>query len=100
MALEWRLRNVMANKGIWSGSELIRLMKEKAGYSMTAPSVSALLNDQPRSLKADTLDAICTALDCSPGDLWKHTVTYKNEQSNDTERELKKAVNETKLPPI
>jgi putative transcriptional regulator len=71
--LEWMLRNVMAERGIWSGAALARLMKEKANYSLSAASISALLTNQPRQMKAETLDALCTTLECTPGDLWVHT---------------------------
>ncbi|TLS49751.1 helix-turn-helix transcriptional regulator [Paenibacillus antri] len=71
--LEWMLRQVMAQRGIWSGAELARVLEERAGYRLSAPSVSALLNGQPKQMKADTLDALCTALDCTPSELWVHT---------------------------
>lgn len=70
--LVWMLRKVMAERGIWTGAALARLLKEKAGYELSAPSISALLNGQPKQMKTDTLDALCTALDCTPGDLWLH----------------------------
>ncbi|SDT44530.1 DNA-binding transcriptional regulator, XRE family [Paenibacillaceae bacterium GAS479] len=71
--LIWMLRSLMADRGIWSGAELARLLEERAGYRLSAPSISALLTQQPRQMKADTLDALCTALDCTPGELWRHT---------------------------
>lgn len=71
--LTWMLRQVMANKGIWSGAALGRLLKEKAGYELSAPSISALLKSQPKQMKAETLDALCTALECTPSDLWVHS---------------------------
>ncbi|WP_019532654.1 helix-turn-helix domain-containing protein [Paenibacillus ginsengihumi] len=71
--LTWMLKQVMADKGIRTGVELARLLWEKAGYRLSAPSVSALINGEPKQMKADTLDALCTALDCKPGDLWAHT---------------------------
>lgn len=71
--LEWALRKVMAERGIWSGAELLRLLREKAGYRLSAPSISALLNERPKQMKSDTLDALCTALSCSPNDLWVYT---------------------------
>jgi DNA-binding Xre family transcriptional regulator len=71
--LEWMLRQVMAQRGIWSGAELARALEERSGYRLSAPSVSALLNGQPKQMKADTLDALCTALDCTPSELWVHT---------------------------
>jgi len=71
--LEWMLRQVMAERSIWSGAALARLLEEKAGYRLSAPSISALLTSQPKQMKADTLDALCTALECSPNDLWVYT---------------------------
>lgn len=71
--LIWMLRSIMANRGIWSGAALSRLLKEKAGYSLSAPSISALMNGSPKQMKAETLDALCTALECTPSDLWVHT---------------------------
>ncbi|OXS57701.1 XRE family transcriptional regulator [Cohnella sp. CIP 111063] len=71
--LEWVLRKVMLDRGIWSGAELQRLLQDKAGYRMSAPSISALVNGQPKQMKGETLDALCTALECTPGDLWIHT---------------------------
>ncbi|MGG1658100.1 helix-turn-helix domain-containing protein [Brevibacillus sp. NRS-1366] len=71
--LVWMLRKVMAERDIWSGAALARLLKEKAGYDISPPSISALLNGQPKQMKADTLDALCTALECTPNDLWVHT---------------------------
>lgn len=75
--MEWALRKVMADRGIWTGAELARLLKRKAGYSLSAPSVSALLNSQPKQMKGDTLDALCTALECVPGDLWVYTAPHQ-----------------------
>ncbi|MGG1555344.1 helix-turn-helix domain-containing protein [Paenibacillus ferrarius] len=71
--LVWMLRKIMADRGIWTGAALSRLLKEKAGYELSAPSISALLKEQPKQMKADTLDALCTALACTPGELWVHT---------------------------
>ncbi len=71
--LEWVLRKAMLERGVRSGAELMRLLWDKSGYRMSAPSISALINDQPNQMKSDTLDALCTALECSPGDLWVYT---------------------------
>jgi DNA-binding Xre family transcriptional regulator len=73
MTLEWRLRRVMAERGVWTGAELARLLWDRAGYRLTAPSISDLISRPPRQLKVETLDALCTALGCSPADLLVHT---------------------------
>jgi putative transcriptional regulator len=75
--LIWMLRKMMAERGIWSGAALARLLKEKANYRLSPASISALLTNQPRQMKSDTLDALCTALECTPNDLWVHTPPQK-----------------------
>ena len=104
MALKWRLRQVMAERGIWSGAELGRLMEQKAGYKLSAPSISALLTEEPRQVKTQTMDALCTALDCNPSDLWHHTPSVIETGTLEQEKlENQKIVNDTPrriLPPI
>lgn len=67
------LRTIMAQRGIWTGAALARLLRENANYQLSAPSISALMNEQPKQVKAETLDALCTVLACTPGDLWVFT---------------------------
>jgi putative transcriptional regulator len=101
MALKWRLRQVMAERGIWSGAELGRLMEQKAGYTLSAPSISALLTETPRQMKAQTMDALCTALDCTPADVWQHTPSVIHLEH--AESESQKVANDLPrriLPPI
>ena len=100
MALEWRLRKVMADREIWTGSELARLMKERAGYSLSAPSISALLTSSPKQVKSETMDALCTALDCTPADLWRHTPTYTPSAKSNKNAKLAQAAGNDRLPPI
>ncbi|MFL9659400.1 helix-turn-helix domain-containing protein [Streptomyces sp. PB17] len=58
-----------AQRGIWTGTELRRLLAERAGLELSAASVSALFTKQPSQVKLSTLAALCAALDCTPGDL-------------------------------
>jgi DNA-binding Xre family transcriptional regulator len=104
MALKWRLRQVMADRGIWSGAELGRLMEQKAGYRLSAPSISALLTEEPRQVKAQTMDALCTALNCTPSDLWQHTPSMiEKSESEQAGTEAERLANDTPqriLPPF
>lgn len=75
--LIWMLRQVMAERGIWTGADLARLLANKADYRLSPASISALLTQQPKQMKAETLDALCTALECSPNDLWAYTPPHK-----------------------
>jgi DNA-binding Xre family transcriptional regulator len=58
-----------AQREVWSGSELRRLLAERAGLELSAASVSALLTKEPSQIKMSTLIALCTALQCTPNDL-------------------------------
>jgi DNA-binding Xre family transcriptional regulator len=69
MRINWRLRLTAAQKGIWTGTELRRLMADRAGVDMSSASVSALFTKQPNQIKLSTLVAFCTALECTPNDL-------------------------------
>jgi putative transcriptional regulator len=69
MKATWRLRMAAAQREVWTGAQLRRLLAEKAGLHLSAASVSALLTKQPAQLKLDTLAALCTALECTPNDL-------------------------------
>jgi DNA-binding Xre family transcriptional regulator len=99
MALEWKLRKVMAERNIWSGSELGRLIKDLAGYSLSAASISALINEQPKQVKAETMNALCTALECTPNDLWEFKMVAYKKQKTEKAVPIAKVAN-GKLPPI
>jgi DNA-binding Xre family transcriptional regulator len=58
-----------AQREVWTGAQLRRLLAERAGVEMSAASVSALMRQPPKQLKLSTLQALCVALDCQPGDL-------------------------------
>lgn len=104
MSIEWNLRKVMANNNIWSGSELLRLMEDKAGYSMSAASISALMKDDPKMVRVETLDALCTALNCSPNDLLRHSNSNLNKlkivEKISENNKVKKVSNQRNLPPV
>lgn len=69
MKITWRLRMAAAQREVWTGAQLRRLLSEKAGLELSAASVSALLTKEPSQVKLSTLLALCTALQCSPNDL-------------------------------
>ena len=75
MNVRWRLRMTAAQKEVWTGAELRRLLAERAGLQISAASVSALLTKQPAQLKLSTLSALCTALECTPNDLLEVDIT-------------------------
>ena len=70
MKIEWKLRMAAARREVWTGAQLRRLLAEKAGLELSSASISALLTKEPHQIKLSTLIALCTALDCTPNDLF------------------------------
>jgi len=75
MNARWKLRMAAAQREVWTGAELRRLLAERAGLQLSAASVSALLTKQPAQVKLSTLAALCTALQCTPNDLFEIDTT-------------------------
>jgi putative transcriptional regulator len=69
MEIRWRLRIAAAQREVWTGAQLRRLLAERAGLELSSASVSALFTKQPAQVKMETLAALCTALECTPNDL-------------------------------
>ncbi|HEU5471361.1 MAG TPA: helix-turn-helix transcriptional regulator [Actinophytocola sp.] len=72
--IRWRLRMAAAQREVWTGSQLWRLLAEKAGLEVSAASVSAFTKE-PFQIKVCTLIALCTALQCTPDDLFEVDTT-------------------------
>jgi len=64
-----------AQREVWTGAQLRRLLAERAGLQMSSASVSALITRTPAQVKLATLAALCTALECGPGDLIEVDIT-------------------------
>ena len=59
--------DVMLAKRKMSVTEL----SEKVGITMA--NISILKNEKAKAIRLPTLDAICKALDCQPGDILEYT---------------------------
>lgn len=70
MQLRWRLRQVMASREVWTGKDLRELLTQRANFTLSGPSVYALINNEPTQVKTETLQALCTALRCTPNELY------------------------------
>ena len=75
MNIRWKLRMAAAQREVWTGTQLRRLLADKAGLELSAASVSALFTREPAQVKLSTLAALCTALDCTPNDLFEVDTT-------------------------
>ena len=75
MQIRWRLRMAAAQREVWTGAQLRRLLAQRAGLELSSASVSALFGGQPAQVKLSTLAALCTALQCTPNDLFEVDTT-------------------------
>jgi putative transcriptional regulator len=51
MDVKWRLRIAAAQREVWTGAQLRRLLAERAGLQISSASVSALLTKTPAQVK-------------------------------------------------
>lgn len=66
MDIKWRLRMAAAQREVWTGAQLRRLLRERAGLELSSASVSALLSKTPAQVKLSTLAALCTRSSAVP----------------------------------
>lgn len=69
MPIKWNLRMAMAQKGIWTGSQLRKLLQEVAGLNISSAGISRLMQEEQSEVKLRVLDALCIVLDCKPEDI-------------------------------
>lgn len=68
MRYRWRLRQLMAERGMFQTSDLVGPLAE-FGIRLSREQVYRLVTQPPQRLSMDTLAALCGILDCAPGDL-------------------------------
>ena len=66
--MKWNLRLAAAHRGIWTASELQRMLADR-GMVISAGKMSGLWSGQPQSIKLSDLDVLCAVLNASPGEL-------------------------------
>ena len=64
----WRLREVMADKRVFTATELVPLLRER-GVDLSASQVHRLVSGTPERLSLKVLSALCDILGCTPADL-------------------------------
>lgn len=69
MPIGWNLRMMMAQRGIWTGVDLKKLIEEKTTLRISSAGISRLLQDGQAEIKLNVLDALCTVLQCKPNEL-------------------------------
>ena len=61
MSVKWILREVLAQRGFTTASEISRIIKERTGYRISTQAVCELLNGECKMLRLETTQAFCDA---------------------------------------
>lgn len=70
--LSWRLRHIMAERGLFQTTDLGVLLRAQ-GISLSREQVFRLVTQPPQRLNIEVLTALCTVLECTPNDLLELT---------------------------
>lgn len=68
VSYQWRLREVMATRGIFTASDLVPLLGER-GIALSSVQVWRLVTQTPERLSLPVLAALCDILDTTPAEL-------------------------------
>jgi DNA-binding Xre family transcriptional regulator len=68
VSYQWRLRQVMAEHGIFTTTELVPLLAER-GVTLSASQVHRLVSGMPERLSLHVLAALCGIFDATPAQL-------------------------------
>ena len=68
VSMEWKLRQMMATRGLFATSDLIPLLTAR-GIHLSREQVYRLVTKTPQRLNIEVLAALCDGLDCAPNDL-------------------------------
>ena len=73
LAMQWNLRQMMANRAIYQTSELVPMLAER-GVNLSREHVYRLVTKTPQRLNMEVLAALCDILDCEPNDVLQPVV--------------------------
>ena len=76
MSFKWKLKEKMAEKGIWRCTDLTRLLNAH-GINITSSMVTLIVDRMPDRINTKVLDAICDILECTPSDILVHIPSGK-----------------------
>ena len=70
---------ILVNLDVMMAKRKMGLTELSDKVGITLANLSILKNNKARAIRFSTLDAICKALDCQPGDI----LIYEDEEDND-----------------
>ena len=59
MPINWRLRELLKERGGSNAAEISRIVLDQADYQLSIQAVCNLLNAQPKMIRLETIQAVC-----------------------------------------
>ncbi len=85
--IQWRVRLACAERGIWSATELQRIVFQRTGVRLNVQTLQAWFRNRPIRIEVRTLMAILNALGCPITDLIGFDPPRTKEESRATPQE-------------
>jgi DNA-binding Xre family transcriptional regulator len=78
MSIKWNLKKYVEKKhSIYSATEFKKMIQKKTGVSISLQNICNYLNKNPAMIRLETMEIICTALDCNLQEILKITPIIK-----------------------
>jgi DNA-binding Xre family transcriptional regulator len=61
MPINWKLRELLKERGGNNAAKISRIVLEQTGYQLSTQAVCDLLNRQPKMIRLETIQALCDA---------------------------------------
>lgn len=69
LTVKWNLPVAMFESGVFTPTELKKLIKEKVNFEISDPAIYRLVKGLPKECKFSTIDVLCQALGCGIEDI-------------------------------
>jgi DNA-binding Xre family transcriptional regulator len=87
MGISWRFKSYLARKHqIYTATELQKRIAKKTGVVISLANLCMYVNQQPKRIELQTVEILCTALQCELGEFL--SVTAKSPQKPTKQRKL------------
>jgi len=73
ISYDWRIRQVMAERGLFMTSDLIAPLRQR-NVVLSNAQIYRIVTTKPKRINVDVLMAICDVLECNPADLLVNTL--------------------------
>jgi putative transcriptional regulator len=73
---------IIVNLDVMMAKRKIGLIELAERINITPANLSILKNNKAKAVRFSTLDEICNALDCQPGDILEYAKESQNDSSN------------------